>query len=90
MGGSAGRRQPVTVLVANLKDIYAEKPLCINWAECDQVVRAVQGSKVIFQVGFQRRADPKFLATIGPTPRHVAYMTITMAGIGICTDRRRN
>jgi myo-inositol 2-dehydrogenase / D-chiro-inositol 1-dehydrogenase len=50
--------------VAAGKDIYAEKPLCINWSECDKVVSAVQKSKVIFQVGFQRRADPYFLETI--------------------------
>ena len=50
--------------VAAGKDIYAEKPLCINWSECDRVVSAVQKSKVIFQVGFQRRADPYFLETI--------------------------
>ena len=50
--------------IAAGKDIYAEKPLCINWEECDRVVNAVQKSQVIFQVGFQRRADPFFLETI--------------------------
>jgi myo-inositol 2-dehydrogenase/D-chiro-inositol 1-dehydrogenase len=50
--------------VAAGKDIYAEKPLCMTWAECERVAAAVSKSKVIFQVGFQRRADPHFVETI--------------------------
>lgn len=50
--------------IAAGKDIYAEKPLCMTWAECEKVVDAVSKSKVIFQVGFQRRADPNFIEPI--------------------------
>jgi predicted dehydrogenase len=50
--------------VAAGKDLYAEKPLCIDRQECDEVVRAVQQSQVIFQIGFQRRADPYFIETM--------------------------
>jgi len=50
--------------IAAGKDIYAEKPLCMTWAECEQVVAAVAKSKIIFQVGFQRRADPHFIQPV--------------------------
>ncbi len=50
--------------IAAGKDIYAEKPLSMTWAECEKVVAAVSGSRIIFQVGFQRRADPHFLEAI--------------------------
>ncbi len=51
-------------IVAAGKDVYAEKPLCLDMDECRQVVDAVKASKVILQVGFQRRADPYAQETI--------------------------
>jgi predicted dehydrogenase len=47
------------------KDLYAEKPMCLSSAECDAVVAAANGSDRIVQVGFQRRADPRFIETMG-------------------------
>lgn len=44
------------------KDLYAEKPMCITMAECDAFVAAAAAAKDrIVQIGFQRRADPKFI-----------------------------
>jgi len=47
------------------KDLYGEKPMCLSAAECDAVVRAAQESDRIVQIGFQRRADPRFVETMG-------------------------
>ncbi len=47
------------------KDIYAEKPMCINAKECQEVVDAAKGTDLIIQLGFQRRADPRFIETMG-------------------------
>jgi predicted dehydrogenase len=44
------------------KDLYAEKPLCLTVAECDRMIAAASAAPDrIFQVGFQRRSNPKFL-----------------------------
>ncbi len=50
----------VDVLNAS-KDLYAEKPLGLTVAECDAVDQAAKQSGRIVQVGFQRRADPRFI-----------------------------
>lgn len=43
------------------KDLYAEKPLGLTVAECDEVQRVAEQSRRIVQIGFQRRADPRFI-----------------------------
>lgn len=43
------------------KDLYAEKPLGLTVAEGDAVQKAADKSGRIVQVGFQRRADPRFV-----------------------------
>lgn len=48
-------------VIAAGKDLYAEKPMCLTPADCDAVVAAANASKQIMQVGFQRRADPRFI-----------------------------
>jgi predicted dehydrogenase len=48
-------------VIAAGKDLYAEKPMCLTPTDCDAVVNAANGSKQIVQVGFQRRADPRFI-----------------------------
>lgn len=50
--------------IAAGKDLYGEKPMCLTPADCDKVVAAAEGSKRIVQIGFQRRADPRFIDTI--------------------------
>lgn len=51
-------------VIAAGKDLYGEKPLCITVEDCDRVVKATQASKQIVQIGFQRRADPRFIESI--------------------------
>ena len=51
-------------VIAAGKDMYAEKPMCITLAECDAVVAAANRSKQIVQLGFQRRADPRFVEPV--------------------------
>jgi predicted dehydrogenase len=46
------------------KDLYGEKPMCLSLADCDKVVAAAESSQRIVQIGFQRRADPRFIETI--------------------------
>lgn len=52
-------------VIAAGKDLYGEKPMCLTARECDAVVRAAQASRQIVQIGFQRRADPRFIETMG-------------------------
>ena len=48
-------------VIAAGKDLYGEKPMCLTPADCDKVVKAASASKQIVQIGFQRRADPRFI-----------------------------
>jgi myo-inositol 2-dehydrogenase/D-chiro-inositol 1-dehydrogenase len=48
--------------IAAGKDLYGEKPMCLTVADCDAVVAAAnKADKQIVQIGFQRRADPRFI-----------------------------
>jgi predicted dehydrogenase len=51
-------------MIAAGKDLYGEKPMCLNRADLDAVVKAARASKQIVQVGHQRRADPHFIEPI--------------------------
>jgi predicted dehydrogenase len=51
-------------MIAAGKDLYGEKPMCLNRADLDTVVKAARASKQIVQVGHQRRADPHFVEPI--------------------------
>lgn len=51
-------------VIAAGKDLYGEKPMCLSVEECNAVVEAAQKSRQIVQIGFQRRADPRFLETM--------------------------
>jgi predicted dehydrogenase len=51
-------------VIAAGKDLYGEKPLCMTIADCDKVAAAAKGSQQIVQIGFQRRADPRFIETM--------------------------
>ena len=51
--------------IAAGKDLYGEKPMCLTVADCDKVVAAAnKADKQIVQIGFQRRADPRFIETM--------------------------
>ena len=58
-------RQNYLDVMAAGKDLYGEKPMCLAAADCDEVVRAARDSGQVVQIGFQRRADPRFLETMG-------------------------
>lgn len=47
--------------IAAGKDLYGEKPMCLSVPECNSVVDAAGKSDRIVQIGFQRRADPRFI-----------------------------
>ena len=51
-------------VIAAGKDLYGEKPMCLTPADCNAVVGAANKSKQIVQIGFQRRADPRFIETV--------------------------
>ncbi len=51
-------------VIAAGKDLYAEKPMCLTVPECEAVVAAANNSPQIVQIGFQRRADPRFIETM--------------------------
>ncbi len=51
-------------MIAAGKDLYGEKPMCLNRADLDAVVNAARASKQIVQIGHQRRADPHFIEPI--------------------------
>lgn len=44
------------------RHIFCEKPMAMNTAECDQMLKAAEYNHVILQVGFMRRFDAGFLA----------------------------
>lgn len=50
--------------IAAGKDVYGEKPMALTVKDCDAVVKAANASKQIVQIGFQRRADPRFVETV--------------------------
>jgi predicted dehydrogenase len=52
-------------VIAAGKHLYGEKPMCLTLADCDRVVRAATASpRLVVQIGFQRRADPRFIETV--------------------------
>jgi predicted dehydrogenase len=42
------------------KDLYGEKPLSLTLEQCDRVVKTSEASDRIVQIGYQRRADPRY------------------------------
>lgn len=49
-------------VIAAGKDLYGEKPMCLTVEECNKVVEAAHNApQQIVQIGFQRRADPRFI-----------------------------
>jgi predicted dehydrogenase len=50
--------------IAAGKHLYGEKPMCLTPADCDKVVAAANATKLVVQIGFQRRADPRFVETM--------------------------
>ena len=51
-------------VIAAGKDLYGEKPMCLSVPECNAVVDAADATDRIVQIGFQRRADPRFIEPV--------------------------
>ena len=43
------------------KHVFCEKPMALSMNEADEMVSAVDGSGIRFQVGYQRRFDPSYM-----------------------------
>ena len=43
------------------KPVYVEKPMALNYAECQEMIRACQGAGVPLYVAYYRRGLPRFL-----------------------------
>lgn len=43
------------------KHIFLEKPMALNLAECDAIIRSAEQNQVLLQLGFMRRFDPEFV-----------------------------
>lgn len=43
------------------KHIYVEKPMALNWEECQEMIEACQKANVSLYVAYYRRAQPRFL-----------------------------
>jgi myo-inositol 2-dehydrogenase / D-chiro-inositol 1-dehydrogenase len=44
------------------KQVFCEKPIALSVSDADEMVRAVEKSGIRFQVGYQKRFDPSFIA----------------------------
>ncbi|MDD5369737.1 MAG: Gfo/Idh/MocA family oxidoreductase [Anaerolineaceae bacterium] len=54
---------PLTALAAEHgKHVFLEKPMALNLAECDEIIRVTAANGVLLQLGFMRRFDPEFVA----------------------------
>jgi predicted dehydrogenase len=51
-------------VIAAGKHLYGEKPMCLTLTDCDRVIGAAEKTKLVVQIGFQRRADPRFIETV--------------------------
>jgi len=43
------------------KHVYVEKPMALNWEECQEMIEACQKANVSLYVAYYRRAQPRFL-----------------------------
>jgi len=43
------------------KPVYVEKPMALNWAECNDMIVACKASRVPLYVAYYRRAQPRFI-----------------------------
>jgi len=59
---SYAKPELVTAALEAGKNVYCEKPLCVKMEDADDLVRTVEKTKLVFQMGFQRRFDPSLIA----------------------------
>ena len=58
---SFAKPELVTAALEAGKNVYCEKPLCVNLEDADRLVRSAEKSGMVFQMGFQRRFDPSLM-----------------------------
>ena len=59
---SYAKPELVTAALEAGKNVYCEKPMCVTIEDADNLVKAAEKSKLVFQMGFQRRFDPSLIA----------------------------
>jgi myo-inositol 2-dehydrogenase/D-chiro-inositol 1-dehydrogenase/scyllo-inositol 2-dehydrogenase (NAD+) len=47
------------------KHVFLEKPMALDLAECDEILKSAADSGIILQLGFMRRFDPEFEEAAG-------------------------
>jgi predicted dehydrogenase len=55
-------KKEITMAAAELgKHVFCEKPMTLSVKDADEMVRVVEGSKIKFQIGYQKRFDTSFV-----------------------------
>ncbi len=49
----------MTTALESGKNVYCEKPLCVTMEDADNLVKAADKSKLVIQMGFQRRFESR-------------------------------
>lgn len=69
------------------KHLYAEKPLGIGLDECDRLIAEAENApKIRFQVGFQRRSNPRFVEGIDLIRRGELGRLIEVRGASLSSN----
>jgi inositol 2-dehydrogenase len=82
-------REVVMAAAEASKAIFCEKPIALTLEDTDQMLSAVRGSTVMFQVGFMRRYDAGYVAAKSQIESGAIGKPVTFKSIGrdpFCPD----